>query len=57
MPGHEKRVLSLDGLRGLGALMVFLFHVDNMVKPFGTGGVRASSLAARRLWCSLSCPA
>lgn len=57
MPGHEKRVLSLDGLRGLGALMVFLFHVDNMVKPFGTGGVRASSLAARRLWCSLSYPA
>ena len=38
MPGHEKRVLSLDGLRGLGALMVFLFHVDNMVKPFGAGG-------------------
>ena len=56
MPGHEKRVLSLDGLRGLGALMVFLFHVDNMVKPFGTGA-RASSLAARRLWCSLSYPA
>ena len=57
MPGHEKRVLSLDGLRGLGALMVFLFHVDNMVKPFGAGGVQVSSLAARRLWCSLSCPA
>lgn len=57
MPGHEKRVLSLDGLRGLGALMVFLYHVDIMVKPFGAGGVRASSLAARRLWCSLSCPA
>lgn len=38
MPGHEKRVLSLDGLRGLGALMVFLFHVDNMVKPFGAVG-------------------
>lgn len=57
MPGHEKRVLSLDGLRGLGALMVFLYHVDIMVKPFGAGGVRASSLAERRLWCSLSCPA
>lgn len=38
MPGHEKRVLSLDGLRGLGALMVFLLHVDIMVKPFGGGG-------------------
>ena len=37
MPGHEKRVLSLDGLRGLGALMVFLLHVDIMVKPFGGG--------------------
>lgn len=39
MPGREKRVLSLDGLRGLGALMVFLLHVDIMVKPFGAGGV------------------
>lgn len=38
MPGHEKHVLSLDGLRGLGALMVFLLHVDIMVKPFGGGG-------------------
>ena len=38
MPAHEKRVLSLDGLRGLGALMVFLYHVDIMVKPFGAGG-------------------
>ncbi len=38
MPGHEKRVLSLDGLRGLGALIVFLYHVDIMVKPFGAGG-------------------
>ena len=38
MPGHEKRVLSLDGLRGLGALTVFLYHVDIMVKPFGAGG-------------------
>ena len=56
MPGREKRILSLDGLRGLGALMVFLYHVDIMVKPFGAG-VRASSLAPRRLWCSLSCPA
>ena len=37
MPGREKRVLSLDGLRGLGALMVFLLHVDIMVKPFGGG--------------------
>lgn len=56
MPGHEKRVLSLDGLRGLGALIVFLYHVDIMVKPFGAGGgVQASSLAARRLWCSSSC--
>ena len=54
MPGREKRVLSLDGLRGLGALMVFLLHVDIMVKPFG-GGVRASSLAPRRSWCSSSC--
>ena len=54
MPGHEKRVLSLDGLRGLGALMVFLYHVDIMVKPFGAG-VRASSLVPRRLWCSSSC--
>lgn len=57
MSGHEKRVLSLDGLRGLAALIVFLYHVDIMVKPFGAGVVRASSLAARRLWCSLSCPA
>lgn len=54
MPAHEKRVLSLDGLRGLGALMVFLLHVDIMVKPFGAG-VRASSLAPRRSWCSSSC--
>ena len=38
MPDLEKRVLSLDGLRGLGALMVFLYHVDIMVKPFGAGG-------------------
>lgn len=38
MPGREKRVLSLDGLRGLGALMVFLYHVDIMAKPFGAGG-------------------
>lgn len=38
MPAHEKRVLSLDGLRGLGALTVFLYHVDIMVKPFGAGG-------------------
>ena len=37
MPGHEKRVLSLDGLRGLAALIVFLYHVDIMVKPFGGG--------------------
>lgn len=55
MPGHEKRVLSLDGLRGIAALIVFLYHVDIMVKPFGAGGVRASSLAPRRLWCSSSC--
>lgn len=56
MPGHEKRVLSLDGLRGLGALMVFLYHVDIMVKPFGAGGgFRVSSLAPRRSWCSSSC--
>lgn len=54
MPGHEKRVLSLDGLRGLGALIVFLYHVDIMVKPFGAGGP-SLSLAARRLWCSSSC--
>lgn len=38
MSGHEKRVLSLDGLRGLAALIVFLYHVDIMVKPFGAGG-------------------
>ena len=38
MSGHEERVLSLDGLRGLGALMVFLYHVDIMVNPFGAGG-------------------
>ena len=37
MPKHEERVLSLDGLRGLGALMVFLLHMDIMVKPFGGG--------------------
>ena len=35
MPKHEERVLSLDGLRGLGALTVFLYHIDIMVKPFG----------------------
>ena len=38
MPKHEERVLSLDGLRGLGALTVFLYHIDIMVKPFGGGG-------------------
>lgn len=54
MPAHEKRVLSLDGLRGLGALMVFLYHVDIMVKPFGAGGP-SLFLAPRRLWCSSSC--
>lgn len=37
MPKHEERVLSLDGLRGLGALTVFLYHIDIMVKPFGGG--------------------
>lgn len=57
MSEHEERVLSLDGLRGLGALMVFLLHVDIMVKPFGAGGFRVSSLAPRRSWCSSSCQA
>ena len=38
MPKHEERVLSLDGLRGLGALTVFLYHIDIMVKPLGGGG-------------------
>lgn len=38
MSVREERVLSLDGLRGLGALMVFLLHIDNMVLPFGERG-------------------
>lgn len=38
MTKHEDRVLSLDGLRGLGALLVFLYHIDIMVKPFGDQG-------------------
>ena len=38
MSVREDRVLSLDGLRGLGALMVFLLHIDIMVLPFGEGG-------------------
>lgn len=46
MPKHEERVLSLDGLRGLGALTVFLYHIDIMVKPFGGG--QASSPVAHR---------
>ncbi len=41
MSVREDRVLSLDGLRGLGALMVFLLHIDIMVLPFGEG-VQAS---------------
>lgn len=39
MSKREERVLSLDGLRGLGALQVFLLHIDIMVKPFDEGGV------------------
>lgn len=35
----EGRVLSLDGLRGLGALLVFLYHIDIMVHPFDEGGL------------------
>ena len=31
MPAHEKRVLSLDGLRGLGALMVFPVSYTHLV--------------------------
>ena len=38
MSVREGRVLSLDGLRGLGALVVFLYHIDIMVHPFGRGG-------------------
>lgn len=38
MTVREGRVLSLDGLRGLGALLVFLYHIDAMVHPFGDGG-------------------
>lgn len=38
MSKHEARVLSLDGLRGLGALSVLLLHIDIMVKPFGERG-------------------
>lgn len=38
MSVREERVLSLDGLRGLGALMVFLLHIDIMVLPFGERG-------------------
>ena len=38
MSVREDRVLSLDGLRGLGALVVFLYHIDIMVPPFGRGG-------------------
>lgn len=37
MSVREDRVLSLDGLRGLGALVVFLYHIDIMVHPFGGG--------------------
>lgn len=37
MSVREGRVLSLDGLRGLGALVVFLYHIDIMVHPFGGG--------------------
>lgn len=47
MPKHEERVLSLDGLRGLGALTVFLYHIDIMVKPFGGGGQASSPVAHR----------
>ena len=57
MTKHEDRVLSLDGLRGLGALLVFLYHIDIMVKPFGDqGGFQVSSLVAPRSWCSLFFP-
>lgn len=38
MSEREERILSLDGLRGLGALMVFLLHIDIMVLPFGERG-------------------
>lgn len=38
MSEREGRVLSLDGLRGFGALVVFLYHIDIMLKPFGERG-------------------
>lgn len=54
MSVREGRVLSLDGLRGLGALLVFLYHIDIMVHPFGEGGYRASFQAVPPSWCSSS---
>lgn len=45
----EGRVLSLDGLRGLGALLVFLYHIDIMVHPFDEGG--GSELLSRWSLC------
>ena len=58
MSKHEARVLSLDGLRGLGALSVLLLHIDIMVKPFGErGGFRVCFPVAPRSWCSSSFPA
>ena len=55
MTKHEDRVLSLDGLRGLGALLVFLYHIDIMVKPFGDRGGGSKSLPWWRLGHGVLC--
>lgn len=47
MPVRKDRVFSLDGLRGLGALLVFLYHVDIMIIPFGDRGGVTKPLSGR----------
>lgn len=57
MPGHEKRVLSLDGLRGLGALAALLPKLG-IVDPLAIAVVSlpASMLAAVAFWRTVEVP-
>ena len=57
MPGHEKRVLSLDGLRGLGALAALLPKLgiaDSLA--IAVVSLPASMLAAVAFWRTVEVP-